>query len=70
MALTPQQVEAIVDTQSALLELRLASAHRPGVIAYFTLAAGLAERVMTLPLGIEDEPAAVFTPVAPRKLPE
>ena len=66
MALTPQQIEAVVDAQAALLELRLAPAHRPGVVAYFALAAGLAERVMGLPLGNEDEPAPVFTPVAPR----
>jgi Protein of unknown function (DUF4089) len=70
MPLTPQQIEAFVDAQAAVLDLRLASAHRPGVVAFFTLAAGLSERVMGLPLAIEDEPAAVFTPVAPRKAPE
>jgi hypothetical protein len=66
MPLSPQQIEAVVDAQAALLELRIASGHRPGVLAFFTLAAGMAERVMGLPLAIEDEPAAVFTPVAPR----
>jgi hypothetical protein len=65
MALTPQQVEAMVNANAAALDLRIAAEHRPGVIAFATIAAGMAELVNGLPLGIEDEPAAVFTPVSP-----
>lgn len=37
----------------------------PGVVAYLRLAAGMAERVMGLPLEVHDEPAPVFVPVSP-----
>ena len=65
MAMTPQQIEAIVVANAAALELPIAAAHKPGVIAFFTLAAGMAEQVMGLPLGVEDEAGSVFTPVTP-----
>lgn len=58
-------IERHVDASAAVLGLPLAPGHRPGVIAYFELAARMAEQVMGLPLGIEDEPAAVFVPVEP-----
>ena len=64
--MTPQQVEALVTANAAALDLRLAAEHKPGVLAFFTLAAGLAELVMSQPLGIEDESGSVFVPVAPR----
>lgn len=54
-----------VDASAALLGLPLAPDHRPGVLQYFTLAAGMAQQVMGLPLGTEDEPASVFVPVEP-----
>jgi hypothetical protein len=36
------------------------------VLAYLTLASGMAELVMGLPLGVDDESGAVFVPVSPR----
>ena len=58
-------IEAHVDAASAVLGLAIAPEHRPGVIGYFALAAEMAEVVHGLPLGRDDEPAAVFVPVAP-----
>ena len=63
--MTPQQIEALVAANAVALDLHLAAAHKPGVLAFMTLAAGMADQVMGLPLGVEDEPASVFTPVAP-----
>jgi Protein of unknown function (DUF4089) len=62
---TPAEIEAQVDATAALIGLPLAAAHRPGVLHYFALAAGMAERVMAHPLTPEDEPAALFVPVSP-----
>ena len=64
-----ERIEAYVDAAAAALELPLAPAHRPGVLAYFALAAELAEAVAGAPLGAADEPAPVFTPIAPDDLP-
>ena len=64
--LTPKQLEALVQANADALGLRIAAEHRPGVLAFFALAAGLAERVMEQPLAVEDESGAVFVPVAPR----
>ncbi len=69
MALSPQQIEALAEASAAALGLPIAAQHRPGVLAFLALAATLAERVNGLPLGIEDEPAAVFVPVSPRMPP-
>lgn len=66
-ALTPAQVEAIVHANAAALGLHIAAGHRPGVLAFFALAAGMAQLVDGMALDVEDEPAAVFTPVAPRE---
>ena len=67
--LQPAQIEACVDANAAALGLRLAPEHRPGVLQYFGLAAGLAAQVMSEPLGANDEPAGVFTPIGPEDLP-
>jgi hypothetical protein len=64
--MTPQQVESLVNANAAALDLRLAAEHQPGVLAFFTLAAGMADLVMGQPLGVEDESGAVFVPVSPR----
>ena len=64
-----ERIEAYVDAAAAVLDLPLAPAHRPGVLAYFALAAGLADVVMAAPLGVGDEPAPVFTPIGPDDLP-
>jgi hypothetical protein len=69
MALTPQQIEALVVANAAALDLRIAAEHKPGVLAFLTLAAGMADLVQGLPLTVEDESGAVFTPVAPEGSP-
>lgn len=61
---TPAEIEAHVDATAALVGLPLAATHRPGVLHYFTLAAGMAELVMAHPLTPEDEPGALFVPVS------
>ena len=63
--MTPAQIEAYVDAASAALQLPLSPEHRPGVLHYFALAAGLAELVAAHPLGTADEPAAAFVPISP-----
>jgi hypothetical protein len=54
-----------VDAAAAVLGLKIAAEHRPGVLQYFALAAGMAELVQGLPLQTHDEPANVFHPVSP-----
>ena len=58
-------IERYVDAAAATLGLEIAEAHRPGVVGYLRLAAGLAQQVMTFPLSSADESAAVFHPVSP-----
>ncbi|WP_298834971.1 DUF4089 domain-containing protein [uncultured Piscinibacter sp.] len=65
-ALSPQQVDAIVRANADALGLPIAADHRPGVNAFFALAAGMAERVLAEPLTHEDESGSVFRPVPPR----
>lgn len=64
-ALTPRQIEAYVDAVSTALRLPLHAEHRPGVLSYFALAAGMAELVAGQSLGAADDPAEVFIPVSP-----
>ena len=63
--MTPAQIEAYVDAASAALNLPLAAEHRPGVLHYFALAAGMADLIAAHPLSITDEPAEAFVPVSP-----
>lgn len=63
--MTPEQIETYVDAAAALMALPLSAAHRPGVLRYFTLAAGFAEQVAALPLGVHDDPAEAFVPIGP-----
>ena len=63
--LSSDQIERLVNANAEALGLRIAIEHRPGVLAYFALAAGMAELVQGLPLGVDDESGAVFVPVAP-----
>jgi hypothetical protein len=63
-----QRIEAYVDAAAAALDLPLAPAHRPGVLAYFALAAELAESVAGVPLDVCDEAAPVFAVIAPDDL--
>lgn len=64
--MTPEEIEAYVDAAAAALALPVAPEHRPGVLAYFALAAGYADLLNTQPLGPGDESAAGFVPVVPR----
>lgn len=61
----PEDIAACVDATAAALELPIDPAHRPGVLAYFTMAADMAGGLMAFPLGTEDESGAVFRPVSP-----
>ncbi|MCY7316429.1 MAG: DUF4089 domain-containing protein [Rubrivivax sp.] len=61
--------EAYVDAQAALLGLPIASEHRPGVLRYLQLVAGLSPRVMDFALAPADESGSVFVPVSPPGLP-
>ena len=63
--MTPAQIEAYVDAAAAALQLPLAAEHRPGVLNYFALAAGMAALVGAHPLKTTDDPAESFVPVAP-----
>jgi hypothetical protein len=64
--LTPELLERIVHTQADVLDLRIPLDYRAGVASYFKLAADMAEQVMGLPIGPEDESGSVFTPVSPQ----
>lgn len=57
--------EAWLDAQSALLGLPIAPEHRPGVLLYLQLAAGMAARVMDFELTPADESGNVFVPLGP-----
>ncbi len=56
---------AYIDAAAATLGLKIAAEHRPGVLQFFGLAAGLATLVQGLPLEPHDESGNVFRPVAP-----
>jgi len=64
--MSPAQVEAYVDAASAILDLNLEAAHRPGVLRYFALAADMAALVDAVPLEPHHEAAVHFTPISPR----
>ncbi len=57
--------EAYVDHAAQAVGLSLHPDHRHGVVTYLALAAAMAERVMSFPLGTEDESANTFQPVPP-----
>ncbi len=54
-----------VDAAAAAIALPLDPAHRPGVLRYYALAAGMAQVVLAVPLGRDDESGEVFRPVEP-----
>jgi len=64
--LTLELLERFVHTNADALDLHIALDYRAGVAGYFKLAADMAEQVMGLPLGPEDESGSVFTPVSPQ----
>lgn len=57
--------ETYVDAAARMLGLPIPAAERDAVLRFFTLAASMAELVMTLPLDPADESGSVFVPVAP-----
>lgn len=59
-----ETLETYVDATARLLDLSIAAEHRPGVLQYMALAAGLAQQVMSFPLALHDESGSVFQPVA------
>jgi hypothetical protein len=67
--MTPTQIETVVAANAAALGLVIAAEHKPGVVAFFALAAEMAVCVAGLPLGIDDESGNVFVPVAPQEEP-
>jgi hypothetical protein len=66
MPLSADEIAAVVRSQSTLLGLPITDAQRPGVEAYLSLAAGMAEPVLQLAaqLGAPDESGSIFRPVA------
>jgi hypothetical protein len=67
MTTKPEALEAAVDAAAALIGLPLAAEHRPGVLRFFALAAGMAEVVMAVPTTREDESGEVWRPVEPEE---
>lgn len=55
-----------VDAAAAALDLPLHPDHRPGVLHFCALAAGMAQRVLAVPLTRSDESGEVFRPIEPR----
>ncbi|CAN7291428.1 DUF4089 domain-containing protein [Pseudorhodoferax sp. LjRoot39] len=66
--MTPQEIEAYVDAVAPALGLKLDPMHRPGVLQFLALAAGMADTVDRVPLAPYDEVAVHFTPIAPEDL--
>jgi hypothetical protein len=67
--MTRTQIEAIVAANAAAVDLAIAAEHKPGVVAFFALAADMAQLVGGLALGPEDESGSVFAPVSPQEAP-
>lgn len=57
------EADAYVGAAAQAVGLPIDPAHRPGVVAYFALAAEMAALVMAAPLGTDDEPAEAFVPI-------
>ena len=58
---------AYVDAAAAVLGLKITAEQKPAVLRFFSLAAGMAEQVMSLPLDAADESGSVFVPVEPER---
>ncbi len=56
---------AYIDATAATLGLKIATEHRPGVLQFFGLVAGMAALVQGLPLEAHEESGNVFRPVSP-----
>ena len=62
--MTRTEIEAVVNANAVALGLPIAAEYRNGVVAFFTLAAEMAQLVDGLPLERDDESGSVFTPVS------
>ena len=58
-------LSSLLDANAAALDLTIAPAHRPGVLAYLALARGMYQGLQACRLGPTDESALVFVPQAP-----
>ena len=65
----PQQTAAYVDAAAQALGLSIDPRHRSTVVLHVQLAAAMAARLHSVPLGPQDESANVFRPVAPEDQP-
>ena len=65
MALTPTEIEHLINGAAPAVGLKLTFEQKRGVATYLALAAEMAELVQGLPLGRDDESGSVFTPVSP-----
>jgi hypothetical protein len=65
----PPDFNAVMHQQAAWLGLDIAPEHQPGVVRYLELASMIAQGVLAHPLSPVDEPAPVFTPIAPQAKP-
>jgi hypothetical protein len=65
MAMTPEDIDALVRANAAAVGLSIDTAHLPGVLRYVAQAAQMAALVEGLDLGPEHESGSVFEPVAP-----
>ena len=65
--MTPEDIERHVNASAALIGLPIAAEHRPGVLLYFGLVTRIAQPLMDFALAVDEEPAAVFVPVAPQR---
>ena len=65
MALTADDIDALIRANAAAVALPIAAEHLPGVRTYFALAAQMAALVEGLALTPHDESGSVFTPVSP-----
>ncbi len=52
-----------VDAAAAMIGLPIAPEHRAGVIRFYALARSMAQVVLAVPLGRDDESGAVWLPV-------
>ena len=60
--MTDAEIEAYVDAAAKVIDLPIDPEHRPGILTYFKIVAGLAEQVNDFPLTPEIEPSPVYRP--------
>ena len=65
MAMTPDDIDALIHANAAAVGLSLDPAHLPGVRRYVAQAAQMAALLEGLELGPQHESGSVFAPVPP-----